>query len=168
MEQLQGTEGRERFGELVKDIKFAMLTTRSSDGSLHSRPMFTQDIEFDGELWFFTGASSGKISDIEANPDVNVAYSKPEGGMYVSVTGKASLSRDRAKILELWKPEYKIYFEDGPDDPDLILLKVDVNEAEYWTSNRNPVLRLFGLAKALVTKDPKSLGEQGHIEVSKA
>jgi general stress protein 26 len=166
MEVLQGTEGQKRFMELVKGIRFAMLTTQSENMELRSRPMFTQDIEFDGELWFFTSASSGKVDEIVAQPQVNVAYAKPESSMYVSASGTARVVRDRTKIHELWKEEYKIYFENGPDDPDVVLLSIAVSEAEYWTGERNPVLRLVGIAKAFITKDPSALGEQGRIELS--
>lgn len=166
MELLQGTAGQKRLSELVKGIRYAMLTTQSAGGELHSRPMFTQDIEFDGEIWFFTSASSGKVDEIADAPQVNVAYSKPDAQTYLSASGIARVVRDRVKINELWKPEYKIYFQDGSDDPDLVLLCVAVTEAEYWTSERNPVLRLIGMAKALATKDVSQLGEQGRIEIS--
>ena len=166
MQTLQGTEGQKKLSELVKGIKYAMLTTRSDTGELRSRPMFTQDIEFDGEIWFFTNLSSGKVDEIEADPQVNVAYAKPDAQTYLSASGTARVVRDRLKINELWKPEYKLYFQDGVDDPDLVLLCVAVTEAEYWTSERNPVLRFIGMAKALVTKDVSQLGEQGRIEVS--
>lgn len=166
METLHGTEGQKRLSDLVKGIKYAMLTTQSSSKELRSRPMFTQEIEFDGEIWFFTSASSGKIDEIEAAPQVNVAYAKPDAQTYLSASGVARVVRDRLKINELWKPEYKLYFQDGPDDPDLVLLCVAVTEAEYWTSERNPVLRFVGMAKALITKDVSQLGEQGRIEIS--
>ena len=166
MELLQGTQGQQRLNELVKGIKYAMLTTQSATGELRSRPMFTQDIDFDGEIWFFTSASSGKVDEIAAMPQVNISYAKPDAQTYLSVSGTARVVRDRLKIAELWKPEYKLYFQDGPDDPDLVLLCVAVTEAEYWTSERNPVLRFIGLAKALVTKDLSQLGEQGRIEIS--
>ncbi|NJK44535.1 MAG: pyridoxamine 5'-phosphate oxidase family protein [Pleurocapsa sp. SU_196_0] len=99
MELLEGNEGRQRFMELVKGVKFAMLTTQATDGSMRSRPMFTQDVEFDGELWFFTSASSGKVDEIEANPEVNVAYSKPDASLYLSVSGTARVCRTRRKSM---------------------------------------------------------------------
>ncbi len=166
METLHGTEGQKRLSDLVKGIKYAMLTTQSSAGELRSRPMFTQDVEFDGEIWFFTSASSGKVDEIAAMPQVNIAYAKPDAQTYLSASGVARVVRDRLKINELWKPEYKMYFQDGPEAPDLVLLCVAVTEAEYWTSERNPVLRFVGMAKALVTKNVSQLGEQGRIEIS--
>jgi general stress protein 26 len=166
MESLQGQEGREKFVELVKGIKYAMLTTRSSEGHLRSRPMYTQDADFEGEIWFFTDGSSGKVDEINQYPDVNVAYSKPESNTFLSVTGRAEVVKDQQKIHEYWNPSLKAFFPDGPDDPDLVLLRIAVEEAEYWTGERNPVLRLANFAKALVTQNPDHLGEQGRIEVN--
>jgi general stress protein 26 len=166
MDTLQGQEGRQKFVELVKGIKYAMLTTRSNDGHLRSRPMYTQDAEFEGEIWFFTDGSSGKVDEIHQYPEVNVAYSKPESNTFLSVTGRAEVVKDKQKIHEYWNPSLKIFFPDGPDDPDLVLLRIAVEEAEYWTGERNPVLRLANFAKAFVTKNPDNLGEQGRIEVN--
>ena len=66
-----------KVAELIKDINIAMMTTEAEDGLLHSRPMATQKTEFDGTLWFFTGLSTGKISEIDWNPEVNLSYSEP-------------------------------------------------------------------------------------------
>ena len=80
-----------KLAELIKDIKFAMLTTVEADGSLHSRPMATQQTEFDGDLWFFTGVSSHKVHDIENNPQVNIASADPNDQSYISMSGRAHL-----------------------------------------------------------------------------
>ena len=68
-------ESIEKLRELIRDIKFAMFTTVDLDGSLYSRPMACQEVEFDGDLWFFSKRSSGKIRSIEADKHVNVSYS---------------------------------------------------------------------------------------------
>jgi len=117
---------------MIRGIKVAMLTTTSPDGSLQSRPMATQEAEFDGALWFFTKARSGKVGDIQNDAEVNVSYASPEDHRYVSLTGRASLARDREKIEELWDPSYRIWFSKGLDDPELALLRVDVRSAAYW------------------------------------
>ncbi|MGE0633028.1 MAG: pyridoxamine 5'-phosphate oxidase family protein [Pseudobdellovibrionaceae bacterium] len=121
----------QKLGEMIKDIKIAMLTTSNSEGKVHSRPMMTQEIEFDGDLWFFTSISSGKMFELESSQEVNVAYSSPEHSRYVSVSGQAEVVRDRAKAEELWNPLYKTWFKQGLEDPDLVLLKVKVDSAEY-------------------------------------
>ena len=140
-----------KLAEMIKDIDFAMLTTVAADGTLHSRPMSTQRVEFDGDLWFFTRASAPKVGEIEGEHQVNVAYAKPEDQRYISVSGRAVVVRDRAKIEELWSPVLKAWFPEGPEDPDLALLKVSAERAEYWDSPASAVAHAISFVKALVT-----------------
>ncbi len=140
-----------KLGELIEKIQFAMLTTVDEDGSLRSRPMTTQEVEFNGDLWFFTEASAPKVQEVRRNSQVNVSFSNPDDQRYVSISGSSELVRDRSKIEELWNPLYKAWFPDGLDDPDLALLKVHVEKAEYWESPNSKVVQLVGFAKALIT-----------------
>lgn len=159
-------ENIKKLGELIKDIKVAMLTTVGPASDLHSCPMMTQDVDFDGDLWFFTKKSSGKIANIETDPHVNVVYSSPKNQTYVSVTGKAEVVQDREKIEELWSPAHNLWFEGGKEDPDLVLLRVEVENAEYWESPSSPVVYIMGFAKSLITgKKPPKLGEHEKIEI---
>ncbi|MBA2748015.1 MAG: pyridoxamine 5'-phosphate oxidase family protein [Tatlockia sp.] len=145
--------------DMVKDIRFAMLTTVEEDGTLRSRPMATQEFEFDGDLWFFTSADATKVNEVQHEHHVNVSYAEPKDQKYVSVSGTAQLIRDKSKIEELWNPLFKAWFPDGLNDPQLSLLKVSVDKAEYWDSPSSKVVRLLGFAKALVTG--KQIGNPG-------
>jgi len=149
--------------ELIKDIDFAMLTTVSEDGTLISRPMSTQQAEFDGDLWFFTSAPTGKTEDIAREQQVNVAYAQPDKQNYVSVSGTAILVNDRAKMAELWSPIYKAYFPEGLDDPNLRLIKVVVDKAEYWESH-GLIRSIIGFAQVLVGKEA-DMGENERIKL---
>jgi general stress protein 26 len=153
-----------KLGELIKDIRIAMLTTTEADGSMRSRPMATQESDFDGELWFFTDARSPKVDEAAHHP-VNVSYADPKHQRYVSVSGKAELVRDRKKIEELWNPAYKAWFPEGLDDPNLALLRVHVEKAEYWDSPGSAVVHLIGFAKALATGKRADVGENEKIEL---
>ncbi len=155
-----------KLAELIKGIKFAMLTTVEEDGSLHSRPMTTQDVEFDGDLWFFTGAHAPKVWEADRHHQVNVAFADPEKSKYVSASGSATLVRDRAKIEEYWKPVYKTFFPGGLEDPELSLMKVHVEKAEYWDSPGNFVGRVFNFARAYVSKDPSKLGDHAKVDLA--
>lgn len=156
----------EKFKELIKGVKFAMLTTVGDDGHLHSCPMTTQELDFDGSLWFFINKSSHKIAEIGQDPQVNVSYAKPEDHVYVSVSGPAQLVEDRAKAEELWSPVYKAWFKDGLEDPDLGLLRIDVERAEYWDSPSSGVVELIGFAKAMITgQNPAHVGEHKKINL---
>lgn len=155
----------QKLSELMKSIKFAMLTTVEEDGSLHSRPMTTQQVEFDGDLWFFTSASSGKVWEAGHHRQVNVSFADPEKSKFVSVSGNATLIRDRAKMEQLWKAPYKVFFPNGLEDPDVALLKVVVEKAEYWDSSPTAVGRAIDFAKAYLTKDVSKLGEHTKVAV---
>ena len=101
----------QKLREMIKDIDFCMMTTVDEDGDLHSRPMSVNgEVDPDGDLWFFTGASSHKVSEIEKLPKVNVSFADPENQDYVSISGTAQIVRDRGKIEELWKPELRCGF----------------------------------------------------------
>ena len=148
--------------ELMEGIDFCMLTTIDS-GNLRSRPMSTQQAEFDGDIWFFTSDNTHKMDEIAADPRVCAAYSKPEDSVYLSVSGRAELVRDRAKIEELWSPILKAWFPEGLDDPHLCLLKVSAEQAEYWDSSSGKLVQLFGFVKAIVTGEEADYGENRKI-----
>jgi general stress protein 26 len=153
----------QRLAKLIKGIKVAMLATQEADGTLRSRPMATQEAEFDGTLWFFTQVSSHKVDEIDREQNVNVSYADEGDNRYVSVSGRARLVRDRAKIDELWSPILKAWFPKGKEDPEVALLHVDVEKAEYWDAPSSTIVKLVGFAKAMVTGQPYAPGENRKI-----
>jgi general stress protein 26 len=160
-------EAIERVRELIKGIKIAMLTTVDDDGTLRSRPMDTQEVEFDGDLWFLTEANAPKVDEVQRERQVNVAYANADKMRYVSLSGTAQLVHDVQKKRELWKPDHKIYFPNGPEDPNVALLKVSVSKGEYWDSGSNAVGRLIDFARAMITGDADSLGNNEKIDLSR-
>lgn len=161
--QFQADDGMTKVGKLVNEIKFAMLTTQCSDGTLHSRPMSTLQMDEDGYLWFFTGLHSSKIEDIDGQCQVNLAYARSDKQDYLSVTGTAEVVRERQKMEALWTPWLKPWFQEGLDDPELVLLKVRIDEADYWDAPGSAVKRLYGLGKGALTGNTDALGEHGHV-----
>jgi general stress protein 26 len=150
--------------DLIKDVQVAMLTTIDW-GVLRSRPMQTQEAEFDGDLWFFTSTDTHKTDEIEKDRRVNVSYAAPDSNTYVSVSGTAALVNDKEKIEELWNPILKAWFPKGLDDPTLILLKVSVEQAEYWDSSSSTVVQVVGFVKALVTGERADGGDHGRVNL---
>ncbi|MEJ7622556.1 MAG: pyridoxamine 5'-phosphate oxidase family protein [Pyrinomonadaceae bacterium] len=157
------TESIEKLKELIEGIDFCMLTTVDG-GVLRSRPMSTQEFESDGDLWFFTSDDTHKVDEIVKDGRVNVAYSQPDKDRYVSVSGRGEISKDRAKIEELWSPVLKAWFPKGLDDPHLCLMKVSVEQAEYWDTPSGKIVQLVGFVKALVTGKEMQPGENETIE----
>lgn len=156
----------QKLGDLIKDIKIAMLTTAEQDGTLRSRPMATQKAEFDGTLWFFTRASSPKVDEVEQSHNVNLSYAALDSNTYVSVTGTASLVRDAAKAKELWNPILKAWFPKGLEDPDLALLHVTVQKAEFWDSPSSTMVHIAGFVKAIATGQAYKPSAGEHQKIS--
>ncbi len=162
---VEQTTDIKKLAELMKGFRFAMLTTVEEDGSLHSRPMAMQEVEFDGELWFFTKAHAPKVEEADQHRQVNVSFADPEKSKFVSASGTAFLVRDRAKMEELWKAPYKLFFPQGLEDPEIALLKVSVEKAEYWDSAPTAVGRAFHFAKALLKHDVSEMGDHAKVAV---
>jgi general stress protein 26 len=158
------SERLSKLTELIEDIRIAMLTTAMPDGTLRSRPMATLQTESDGDLWFFTQASAAKAEEIRANPHVNVSYASPRENRYISVSGMATIVRDRNKMEQLWDQLYKAWFPQGLEDPDLALLRIDVERAEYWDAPSGTMAEIAGFVKAAATGRPADIGENEKID----
>ncbi len=144
----------------IKDIRYAMLTTQDADGSLTARPMTTVQKQFDGSLWFFTSRTSPSAIAIAKQAEVGVQYVDTHADVYVSLSGEAMIERDRVRMEGLWSPMVKAWFPGGLDDPDLVMLRVDVYKAEYWDVKESKPVQLFKMARAAVTGNPPlDLGE---------
>lgn len=157
-------EAIRKLNDLIEEIDFAMLTTIDG-GVLRSRPMQTQDFEFDGNLWFFTSSRTHKTEEIEKDNRVNVSYASPATNTYVSVSGTAEIVRDKAKIDEYWNDILKAWFPEGKDSPDLVLLKVAVEQAEYWDAPSSTIVQVAGFVKAMVTGERADGGENRKIDL---
>ncbi len=135
-------------GEKIKGMHTCMFVTMN--GTEHrGRPLATQDVDFDGSVWFMTQADSRKVSDIKANNHVALMYG--DGSIkFVSMDGTAELSQDKAKIKELWNPFYKAWFE-NEDDPNIMLIKVSVTSGEYWDHKGGKLGAYADMAVSAVT-----------------
>jgi general stress protein 26 len=151
--------------EKIKDVDTAMMTTADDDGCLRSRPMRNMQIKEDGVIWFFTGYESAKSHELKNDSHVNLSYADPSNNLYVSVSGRASLSRDKAKIDELWNPAMKAWFPEGKEDPNVGLIKVTIDKAEYWDSPNSAVVHLYGMVKAAITGERADPGENKKINL---
>ncbi len=158
-------ENVQRLAELIKDIRVAMMITVMPDGSLRGRPMATQRTEFDGQLWFFTALDSMKVDEVREQQRVNLSYADPDNQRYVSISGRASVVTEPAKVRELWHPAYEAWFPLGLDDPNLGLICVEVDRAEYWDAPSSKMVHLVGFVKAALTGERYEPGENRKIEL---
>lgn len=157
----------QKLQELIQDIEYAMLTTM--DGSyLRSRPMAIMGpIDQDTALWFFTDATSHKVDEVEhQNHQVNVSFAAPDKQRYVSLSGRAKIVRDHEKMKELWQPALKAWFPKGLDEPNIALLKVTVEQAEYWDAPAGWVAKTMGFVKAVTTGERAKTSENARIDMT--
>jgi len=155
----------EKLVEMIKEIDLCMLTTVDESDELHSRPMsLNRDVDEEGNLWFFTSSNSHKASEIERTPNVNVSFVDTDDHRYVSISGTAELVSDKQKIKELWKPALKPWFPDGPDQPDVALLKVRMTKAEYWDGPSSTIAQAVSFVSAIVTGKQFEAGENKKLD----
>ncbi len=133
-----------KLNELIQGIDPAILTTVRPDGTLHSCPMASNGADERGVIWFISHNNSEKVEAVRTNQRVNVAYADRAAHRYVSVSGFCELVRDHALAKRLWQPGYKDWFAGGVDDPALVLLKVDIQQAEYWDASKGRMVPLLG------------------------
>jgi general stress protein 26 len=162
----QQSDELKKIGELLQELKVGMLTTVDADGELRSRPLQTLELDSLGRVWFFTSGSAPKVGEINAHGHhVNLSYADAAKQNYLSISGTGIITRDRARMEALWTPWAKVWFPQGLDDPDLALLCVEIDKAEYWEAPGSAVKRLYGLAKALATGDKSAIGDNEKIAV---
>ena len=157
--------------EMIRDIKIAMMTTRREDGHLVSRAMATQEKHALGaDLWFMTRTDGQKLDELEADPHVNLAYYKDRTREWVSVSGEARLTNDRATIETLWGKDWKAWLpEEGdprhgtPDDPRIMLIGVDVHSAVFFEADKPQPVVLFEMVKGWMTGKEPDLGKMHRI-----
>lgn len=135
----------------IKDVRFGMFTTLGGDKALSSRPLASLQIDNEGNMWFFASDEAAFTQELPQHPDVNISFANPERNLYLSVSGRAHLLRDRAKARELWSPLVRGMLPGGLDDPHLVLIRVRIQSAEYWDAGTGNMKQLFHFAKAAIS-----------------
>ncbi|QJD77032.1 pyridoxamine 5'-phosphate oxidase family protein [Spirosoma rhododendri] len=141
----------DKLRDKITDIRIAMLTTQETDGDFHTRPMAASEMDPDGTMWFFTYDNSNKVAEIHQNNRVALGFSDTSSEVYVSVTGRADVVKDQAKINDLWNDALKTWFPQGKDDPSISLLKVTIHAGEFWDQPGGKAGKLLAIAKGALT-----------------
>ena len=140
---------QEKVVEIMRGEGLAMLTCVSHDGKLHSHPMAPQEVTDDADVRFFIGLQGEQADELRTNPEVNLAFA--EAGSWLSVSGRAVFEENRAKIDELWNDDVSKWFDGGKDDPNLGLIRVVGDSAQFWGQPGGKVASIAELVKAKVT-----------------
>jgi len=124
---------------LLRKLAICMLTTRANDGTLHGRPMSNNgNVEYDGDSWFFASADSRKIVEIDGDPRVALAFIDTPNGTWINVEGNATVIRDdEERKHDLWQQDLERWFQNGPDDPEVVLIKVAARHVDAWAGDES-------------------------------
>jgi general stress protein 26 len=163
---LKEYEGVEKLKELVDDIKICLFCTnlKGNDGEMY-RPMAAQEVDNEGNIWFFSGIDSDKNRDIKDDKHVQLFFSDPSKSSYLVVNGEAEIVLDRDKVEQYWSPLVKTWFKEGKDDPNISLLKVFPKNTYYWDVNGNRMINFFKMVASVATGTNLVSSEQGTITV---
>ena len=127
------SESIAKVAEMMRDIDFCMLTTNSGTGRLRARPMSNNgEVDFDGDVWFFSGAETRKVADLEAEPRVQLSFAVPEEFRFISMTGEATIIRDDEQKKARWVADLERWFPQGPESDEVVLIKVTPSSVTWW------------------------------------
>ncbi len=166
IKNLQRNEAVAKIQELVKHNGICMFTSSIGEVPLQTRPMSTQEVDDDGNFWFFSSKESHKNSEVSDDPRVQLLYANTSQSEFLTVYGKATILHDRKKIEEMWSPIVKAWFQEGKDDPDLTLIKVVPESAYYWDSKDNKMISLLKIAASAISGKTMDIGVEGTLQVN--
>jgi general stress protein 26 len=152
--------------EKIKGMRSCLFVTHGPENDFRARPMATQDITFDGSVWFMTDQRSDKYAELQQDNRVGLEYAHSNGVRFVSLYGHAEFVTDHSKIKEFWNPFYKAWFTDE-NDPNIGLLKVVIDRAEYWDNKGGKLGALADMAIGAITDHTNTLDEHEVIDLKK-
>jgi len=154
--------------ELAEAIDICMFCTNlKTDDGASCRPMSTQKVCDEGNIWFFSNADSDKNKEIEQNNNVQLFYSHPGKDSFMIVNGEAEIIFDRDMIDELWSPVLKAWFPGGKDDPNISIVKVKPSNAYYWDTDGNKMINFLKMVASAATGKNLVEGNEGVLSVNR-
>lgn len=162
---LSFTEGIQKIKDLAEAANTCHFISNLTELPLNSRPMATQKVDDEGNIWFFSKNDSNKNMDISKDDRVQLLYANNSNYEYLSIYGNATIITDRNKIKELWTPIAKTWFHEGKDDPTITLIKVEPHDAHYWDTKSNKMVSLLKIAVGAIVGKTLDNGVEGEIHL---
>lgn len=165
-ENLKNQEAIEKLKDLVDKIDIGMMCTYpENDAYVHAVPMSRQEVDEEGNIWYLFSSESETYKNLERNNQVSILFSKPSDYTFLSVNGKAEISRDQARIDKYWNKFMEAWFEKGKDDPRIRVLKVNVDDANYWDNKTNKLFTLFKVMASAISGEKMDIGREGNLDI---
>ena len=146
-----------RAWDIIEKARIGMLTTQFA-GGLRARPLEARADRDAGLIWFVTDVRGAKDDEIIADQDIGLIFIDADSRAYLSITGRASVTRDAAKAKEIWKKTDDIWLQGGPDDPNVRVLRVEPVTAELWDGPSSAAGAAFEFTKARLTGEKLNFG----------
>lgn len=162
---LRDTEAIMKLKEMAKEIDICLFCTDLQGDGSTARPMSTQGVDDNGDIWFFSDKNSDKNREVQADSRVQLFYSHPPKNSFLVVNGEASVEYDKEKIRELWTVHAKAWFTEGVDDPNISLIRVKVDKAHYWDVKGSKMINFFKYVASIATGKELIDAEEGQINV---
>jgi general stress protein 26 len=164
-QNLTSQDAIDKLKELIKSESMCFFCTQLTQQPITTRPMSTQKVDEQGNIWFMSSIKSNKNAEIKQNKEVQLLYANTSNYEFLSIFGTASISTDREKIHEMWTPFAKAWFKDGKDDADISLIKVTPNSAYYWDTKSNKMISMIQMIASIVTGSAPNDGVEGTLKV---
>jgi general stress protein 26 len=140
MENLSGAKAIKKMADLIKEAETCFFCTNLKSGDVDARPMSVLQVDEQGNLWFMSASDSHKNAELQTDSSVRLFFQGSPHSEFLHLEGTATISRDKAKIHELWKFVLKTWFTEGEDDPRITVIKVTPSHGYYWdTKHGNAV-----------------------------
>lgn len=163
-ENLFSREAIDKIKKIADDTRTCMFCTNLGERPFSSTPMATQQVADDGSIWFFSAKDSDRNADLQRHPEAQLIYSSQKHEEYLSLYGEAVVLYDRQKVEELWSPLSKVWFQEGPLDPNLSLIHFKPKEGYYWDTQHGKAVAFAKMAASVVVGKTMDDGVQGEIK----
>lgn len=163
---LSNEEAVKKIKEMAEDIGTCMFCTELSVRPFPTRPMALREVDDQGNLWFISSKKSNKNFEIGHDDEVQLIFAKNADAHFLSVFGKAIIYKDKELIEKLWTPIAKAWFEEGKDDPDVTIIKVEPKDAYYWDTKYGKMISMIKWAAGAITGNmDNDAGVEGRLNV---
>ena len=166
VKNLNQQEAIKKLKDLAEDIKTCMFCTNLADQPFETRPMGLQEVDENGDLWFFSAMESNKNEEILQDNRVQLIFADPGKAHFITIYGRAQILKDREKTEELWNVFVKAWFQEGKDDPSLTLIRVKPENAYYWDTKNGKMISLLKIAASVVSGKEMDGGIEGKLNVA--
>ncbi|MFN7117333.1 MAG: pyridoxamine 5'-phosphate oxidase family protein [Saprospiraceae bacterium] len=158
-------EAIKKIKDMTNDINICMMCTNLNNMPISTCPMATQEVDEEGNIWFLSTKNSNHNQDIEQDSRSQLIYAHPGQASFLSLYGSAEVLYDRQLIEDIWKPDAKIWFQEGKDDPNLTVIRFSPEEGYYWDTKSSKMVAFLKMATSLVTGKTMDDGIEGKLKV---